>query len=38
MFKKLRNQPYTPKWEQAPKWEQRGRRKIKVMHILENDF
>jgi hypothetical protein len=20
MMKKLRNQPYAPKWEQAPKW------------------
>jgi hypothetical protein len=22
MIKKLRNQPYSPKWEQAPKWGQ----------------
>jgi hypothetical protein len=27
MIKKLRKQPYSPKWEQAPKWEQRGRKK-----------
>jgi hypothetical protein len=28
MIKKLRNQSYAPKWEQAPKkWEQRGRKK-----------
>jgi hypothetical protein len=29
MMKKLRNQPHAPKVEQAPKWEQRGRKKIK---------
>jgi hypothetical protein len=29
MIKKLRNQPYAPKVEQAPKWEQRGRKKFK---------
>jgi hypothetical protein len=28
MIKKLRNQPYAPKAEQAPKWEQRGRKKM----------
>jgi hypothetical protein len=27
MIKKLRNQPYAPKWEQVPKWEHRGRKK-----------
>jgi hypothetical protein len=27
MIKKLRNQPYAQKWEQAPKGEQRGRRR-----------
>jgi hypothetical protein len=26
MIKKLRNQPYVPIVEQAPKWEQRGRK------------
>jgi hypothetical protein len=28
MIKKLRNQHYAPNWEQAHKWEQRGRQKI----------
>jgi hypothetical protein len=27
MIKKLSNHPYAPKVEQAPKWEQRGRKK-----------
>jgi hypothetical protein len=27
MIKKLRNQPYAPKVEQAPKWEQKRKKK-----------
>jgi hypothetical protein len=34
MIKKLRNQPYAPKWEQAPEWEQRGRKKKKTVTNL----
>jgi hypothetical protein len=26
MIRKLRNQPYAPKWEQPPKWEQKERK------------
>jgi hypothetical protein len=35
MIKKLKNQPYATKWEQAPKWEQRGREKNTNL-VLEN--
>jgi hypothetical protein len=27
MIKKLRNHPYAPKWEQAPKWKQEEEKK-----------
>jgi hypothetical protein len=30
MIKKLRNQPYVPKWEKAPKREQRGRKEYNI--------
>jgi hypothetical protein len=35
MIKKLRNQPYAPKWEQAPKCEQRRRKKCPVVLCKE---
>jgi hypothetical protein len=35
MIKKLRNQSYAPKKvEQAPKWEQRGRRENMVCNLM----
>jgi hypothetical protein len=33
MIKKLRNQPYAPKWEQAPKWERRGKQNTMIKRI-----
>jgi hypothetical protein len=34
MIKKLKNQPYAPKWEQAPKWEKEEvKRNINVLTV-----
>jgi hypothetical protein len=38
MIKKLRNQPYAPKWEQAPKSGARGGKKMSPLIFHSNPF